>query len=242
MKAPRAIRAIVVVAACLGLLYALCGPHGPGWRHAVESARRGTCLRNLVQLGVGMKQYSENFGDVFPWRVGASSPEDGWRDLGLLYPEYVSKPDHFFCRSSGDQRSQVERSFFREVRGLRRQGRGDLLPIPSVGSRVVISYSYSRNASSTAADRMATAARPWTEKDKSTVRLLADKKAGLVKTEKAAHGTNGRNVLYKDGHVKWKPSDIAVDPDEESDTIGAPDAPDYRAWWSDPPYYGEGTQ
>ena len=215
----------------------------PGWRMARESARRGSCLSNVRHLGLGIMQYSEDYGGSYPWRVAATDPADAWRDLGLLFPDYyVSESKPFFCPSSRDRRSQVERAFFRQVRDARQQGRAELFQLPSAGSRVVISYSYSYNAMGVGPEGAAIAPRPWGRDRSSSARLLADKKAGVAMTPESNHwwgGGGGRNVLGLDGFVKWKADTKALDPDEESKTIGAPDALDYRAWWSDPPYYGE---
>jgi hypothetical protein len=60
--------------------------------------------------------------------------------------------------------------------------------------------------------------------------------------KKVAHRAEGRNVLYNDGSVKWQRGIKPLDPDEKSDAIGKPDAADYSAWWSDPPFYGEGME
>ena len=215
----------------------------PGWRMARESARRGSCLSNVRQLGLGIMQYSEDYGGSYPWRVAATDPADAWRDLGLLFPDYyVSESKSFFCPSSRDRRSRLESAFFREMQDLRQQGGEEVRPFPSNDSRLVISYSYSHNTTSASADESAPNPRPWTEKSPSTLRLLADKKAGIAMTPQSNHwygGYGGRNVLYGNGHAGWKMGNRALDPDEESREIGAPNAPDYRAWWSDPPYYGE---
>ncbi len=82
----------------------------------------------------------------------------------------------------------------------------------------------------------------WTKRSPSTVRIMADKKAGREMTRRSAHWykhMEGRTVLYRDGHVGWRQGKRALDPDEDDDDVGKPDAKDYTAWWSDPPYYGE---
>ncbi len=38
---------------------------------------------------------------------------------------------------------------------------------------------------------------------------------------------------------EMKRGKAALDPDPDDDEIGAPEAKDYTAWWSDPPFYGE---
>ncbi len=211
---------------------------------ARESARRASCLNNLKQLGLGLMIYSRDFGDVYPWRVGMSNRQDAWRDLGLLYPQYLSDSKPFFCPSTKDKRSQLEREFFGEMRGLKQEERPGLEPIKSSGSRAVISYSYGLNAGGGVLEGKEYACLPWTGNAESTVRILADKKAGRKMTGQSSHyilrgRPQGRNVLYRDGLVRWRAVTGPLDPNEEDDEIGAPDARDYTDWWSDPPYYGE---
>jgi hypothetical protein len=232
-RLPRAVKIILWPVAIIGALLALIIP---GQLSVRESYRQAACVSNLMYLGRGLMQYQDDFRGAYPWRLGALDPNDAWRDLGMLSPTYVSDSDRFFCRSSLDKRSWLKRSFFRKTPG------GE--PIQSRDPRALISYSYSHDARGGVWAGQQSAAVPWTAHADWTVRLLADKKAGIPMVKGFGHMSfegepNGRNVLYKDGHVKWKVGGKAIDPDEESDTIGAPGAADYRAWWSDPPYYGE---
>ena len=209
----------------------LAGMLLPALARAREQARRGSCLMNLRQLGLATKQYSQDYREVYPWREDAPESHEAWRDLGLLYPNYCSAPKTFFCPSSKD------RIFAFEPVGVDAQG-NPIYVFPGGDSKRVISYSYGL-------DNSGDGDRPWTENAASTVRLLADKKAGTEMgspgnpVNLANHKDDGRNVLYNDGHVKWKAGERALDPDEDDNKIGAPFAPDYQPWWSDPPYYGE---
>jgi prepilin-type processing-associated H-X9-DG protein len=86
---------------------------------------------------------------------------------------------------------------------------------------------------------------PWDENAKSTVRLIADKKAGwqvpTTGTDAALynHKDDGRNVAYHDGHVKWKAGAKGIDPDEDDDDVGTPGWAAYKVWWSDPNFYDQ---
>jgi len=207
---------------------------------AVELRRRAWCLSNMNFLGLALKMYSQDFDDRYAWNVGRTNPEEAWRDLGLLYPGYTSVFRSYFCPSSREDGSRAAKRMgekaFRpsppQPHGSTRPPyRGE--PLESTGSHEVISYAYGMDARD--------AKRPvaWTEAAHFTVRLLADKKAGVPLEKRSNHKLDGRNVLYNDGHAKWQPGTDAVGPNAQDDTIGAPGAKDYRAWWSDPPFYGE---
>ncbi|MBN1919368.1 MAG: DUF1559 domain-containing protein [Verrucomicrobia bacterium] len=207
----------------------------PGLNGARESARRAACSSNLRILGLGMAQYEGNSGGVLPWRTGASRPDEAWRDLGTLFPKYVSDPEAFVCLSLRDSRSRLKKAFHARE--------SEVEPLTADDARALISYSYSHDARGGIWGGQQSAHVPWTTDADWAARLLADKKAGVAMVKGFGHRWRGesvgRNVLHRGLYVKWKVGERAVDPDEESDAIGAPGAPDYRAWWSDPPYSGE---
>ena len=193
-------------------------------------SHRETCINNLKQLVLGMKQYSQDFMDVYPWHEGVSKPGNAWCDLGILYPNYNSGWKVFLCPASKDKTFKPKTA------------KGDkeddpLGALKPADNKQVISYAYGMDGTG----EKATA---WTENAKSTVRLLADKKAGAAisddEAEIANHGQDGRNAGYQDGHVKWLANVDPVDPDADDDIVGKPDADDYKAFWSDPPWYAEG--
>jgi prepilin-type processing-associated H-X9-DG protein len=193
-----------------------------------EQARRTSCLSNLKQFGLGLKQYAQDFEEVYPWHTGLSKPKNAWYDLGLMYPNYMSAISVYICPSSKDKKFEPKSES------------GDKAdypfePFKPADNKEVISYAYGYDSTG-----KITTAR--TDNARSTVRLLADKKAGIEATADSNHKDDGRNLLYQDGHVMWKAGADAVDPDEEDDDVGKPDAKDYADWWSDPPWYGESME
>jgi prepilin-type processing-associated H-X9-DG protein len=205
---------------------------GGGLFRAREQARRTSCLQNLKQLGLAMKQYEQDFRDTYPWRCGVLDPEEAWVDLGMLYPNYTADMGNFICPSARDRKFEPKcRSGAKEDYPLE--------PFKPANNKEVISYAYGYDSSGDTPTA-------WTEEARATLRLLADKKAGIEITDDirklSAHRDHGRNIVYHDGHVKWAADAGAVDPDPDDDAVGAPDAGDYTNWWSDPPWYGEGME
>lgn len=194
-----------------------------------EQARRTKCLNNLKQLGLALRQYSQDFRDIYPWCVGASEPKAGWLDLGLLYPSYNSAFQVFICPSAKD------REFDPKCESGDKKDH-PFEPLKPADTKEVISYAYGFD-NTDSSHRTS-----WTETASSTVRLAADKKAGCGLSDESNHKKDGRNVLYNDGHVKWQPGPKALNPDEEDDDVGDPDDLNYVDWWSDPPFYAEGME
>jgi hypothetical protein len=207
-----------------------------------ESDRRTVCHDNLLQIGSALQEYATGWDDKYPWRLGASKPGDAWRDLCLLHPLYIDDLLVFLCPSSRDRLPAApkpsEPAADNEAEPL--AGGPGLTPTSSLGPEGtpwVTSYGLCH-------DSRGEAATSWSAETPDTLLLVADKKAGIeIKddlVELAAHKDEGRNVLYQDGFVKWVPGGGALDPDEDDDKIGKPNADDYTKWWSDPPWYGEG--
>lgn len=240
-------RAIVYVAALALVLVVLVA----GWYYLVskrEMRWRTSCRDNLRQLGMALFMYSIDYDGSYPWRVGASQPQDAWCDLGALFqPGRLDYLSVFLCPSSRDEPF----SFLPdedEASGSKTTDAGVIVvtPIrwrgfePGDNTRV-ISYAYCFDARGEKPTAWTDSKAPAT-----TVALLADKKAGITiegdDLERANHGGEGRNVLYLDTHVEWGRGADALDPDAVDDDIGDPDAHDYADWWSDPPWYGEGME
>jgi prepilin-type processing-associated H-X9-DG protein len=219
MRRTHTLDAITVVM-CLVCLAALAGMLLPALLSRPRSGRRISCLSYVKQIGLALEQYAQDFDDTYPWHTTVVvGPDEAWRSLGFIYPNYNSGFRSFFCPQSRDKPYRLTKDPF------------DLFPFRD--SSHTISYAYGIDARDPANPR------PWTTNAPSTVRLLADKKAGVALTERSAHGGNGRNVFYNDGHVKWAAGGGPLDPDEDDGTIGSPTAADCTDWWSDPPYYGE---
>jgi hypothetical protein len=222
MKGLHTWETLVVVALLVVVVWMLI----PALFSRPDGGYRRSCLNNVKRLGLALKQYSYDFGERYPWRAASDNPAQAWLDLGMVYPNYTASWRGFLCPKSKDRP-------FEPVCALGDLKDHPLHPLLSRNNHEVISYAYGVDAS----DRQNPTA--WTENARATVRLLADKKAGVGLIRRSNHRLDGRYVLYHDGHAQWEPGTRAVDPDEDDAAIGAPRAKEYRAWWSDPPYYGK---
>ena len=216
---------LLVVIAIIGIL---AGMLLPALARARESAHRAACLSNLKQLGYAMKQYSQDFKDIYPWQIGSKTPEDAWRDLGMLFPNYCTGFGAFICPSSRDRKLEAP-----TVTGTNPE-KEPLDPFEETPPPGSISFSYCFNYNG--GEQIA-----WTETAKATVKLSADKFAGYEPGHMGSeeddfnHGDDGRNVLYQDGHVKWEPGEKGLNPDDDDNEVGHEDWKQYKAFWSEPP-------
>ncbi len=207
------------VLATVGLLLGLAGPpvglamwysglDGCGSR---ERARRRSCLNNLKQITTGILTYTTDYGGSYPahtapGREGTTS----FRDLGILHPMYVTSLDVFVSPSSGDRVPKRTTTAY------------DNKPFPAEEARhVSYAYGLNKNAKNKA----------WTQSAPRTTRVLADRPAARPLTKRSNHKTDGRNVAFADGHVKWVSGGAPLDSDPEN-----PDSTAHGTgndWWSE---------
>lgn len=155
----------------------------------------------------------------------------------MLFPNYDTAWKSFLCPSARDRQFKPKAESH-SSEDKEKYPFDPLYDNPNKKER--ISYSYAIDGT----DQPNTEA--WTENAKSTVRISADKKAAIkIPTDADLykdynHKRDGRNLLYHDGHVKWKAGgDKGIDPDEDDDDVGDPGWDKFRPFWSDPLFYNE---
>jgi len=200
---------LLVVIAIIAILAAMLLP---ALARAREQARRGVCISNLKQIGLGIHMYAQDYDENFPaydCNGGSFAIGDcgAGQSLSLLIPKYVKDPGIFVCPSSADTKSPYWIDLERGVvggtppSGVTEPATAKDLPLAAYNTSLgygTLSYAYapglheqSKDESVVCADRITrfTYNEAW-----STTPFIqtADN-----------HGIDGINVLYVSGNVSW---------------------------------------
>jgi len=210
-KAERGASHVVEILVTVFILMIVAGLVVPAL-HRTHSRRRAPCLSNLKQIMLGIKTYTPDYGDSYPTHLGPEeSGRTSYRDLGILYPNYVSSLEVFTCPQSGDRMPKN-----------RAGGPHDGKPfLPREAKHVGYAYGLNKNAKNKA----------WTEDAPSDTRVLGDRPATRSLTRRSNHKMDGRNVAYADGHVRWISGTAPLDSHPES--LDPSKHGTGREWWSE---------
>jgi prepilin-type N-terminal cleavage/methylation domain-containing protein/prepilin-type processing-associated H-X9-DG protein len=199
---------LLVVVAIIAVLAAILFPV---FARARENARRASCMSNLKQLGLGMMQYTQDYDEKYPQAYytgldpqtdtslpgkiyytnpGGSNPTSYYKNwMDFTYP-YVKSVQLYVCPSATSAPTLPTPSYGYNRLISRRDVGGVALASVQRPAECVLALDYNTQYGLYADS--APEGRNWAFNASATSRLIV-----------APH-MDGTNVLFADGHVKWR--------------------------------------
>ena len=201
----RAAFTLVEMLVVMAIISILAGILLPALNMARKAGRRTACGSNLKQIGTAMLDYSQTYGNQFPYHKRYQSGD--WvpapnASLSLIYPSFVDATDVFKCPTTDDDPTitisytnpsgsvRYRHSWFGWAgAGSPAAGTKNATEDPNISS---YGYDHRRNSYEVSSSTAVAA----------DINDHYDRTAGSTIDETANH-VSGANVLYLDTHVKW---------------------------------------
>lgn len=187
---------LLVVIAIIAILAAILFPV---FARARENARRSSCQSNLKQMALGIKQYVQDYDEMFPPRYNAGAPAPGGltaQNTGgwpILIEPYVKSEQLFQCPSEtnapGGMTSSLAVDYgYNYSLGSKSNGSGGEMQggvseaaLPYVTSTILTMDQYPALSTNT----------------------IFDINSDVYRQYGAVRHLEGANYSFADGHVKW---------------------------------------
>ena len=191
---------LLVVIAIISILASILFPV---FARARENARRASCMSNVRQIGLGFMQYTQDYDEMYP-KIGADALDTA------IYPNGSSGPNYWYMRIYPYVKStQVFNCPSNDKKWTPTTRTVDVSSTVSYGTNwELLSQPLS----------LATIQKP------SETLMLADSEGAVTYTIRKAwvstryisdRHLNGANLVFADGHAKWK----RIERDSDNHTI-----------------------
>jgi prepilin-type N-terminal cleavage/methylation domain-containing protein len=198
---------LLVVIAIIGIL---AGFLLPALSKAQESARRASCLNNIRQVMLSMIQYAGEYDDDYPSPLVDNNESPQKRLSRLLKLGYLNNTKVFHCPSASFTGNRPDMSTLSSTTITDST-------VDSIATTFLMldweSYGVDPKVNHNAgAGRAVLADKPDPAYWGATANSPA---AGTDKSNSANHKSEGQNVAYNDGHIKWGATvkdDSSIDP------------------------------
>jgi prepilin-type N-terminal cleavage/methylation domain-containing protein/prepilin-type processing-associated H-X9-DG protein len=195
---------LLVVIAIIAILASILFPV---FARARENARRSSCQSNLKQIGLGVAQYTQDYDETLPFQTQTDvihfmdPTASGWRTnfLWAIQP-YLKSTQIYLCPSSTPSQTSPPTLLSNTNYWIN----GVLTKTVSGAPRTLASIP---ETSATIQLQEATKSSPWFSETPQLVTSGGD--AGqyiywLYNRDYSSNHFEGGNLLFADGHVKWK--------------------------------------
>jgi prepilin-type N-terminal cleavage/methylation domain-containing protein/prepilin-type processing-associated H-X9-DG protein len=206
---------LLVVIAIIAILAAILFPV---FARAREKARQAACMSNMKQIGLAFMQYTQDYDETFPMRYGDACPPDcennkvrSWKNMVM---PYLRSFDVYRCPSNAaaEDADSIGRSAANKV-GVYPAGYSMWLPDAWLSGQLGNGMEYPQPIAGvpSPANSLLVLETSWLFPDTGPYLGYAEpapNDPGAINpgpsSWNSGHGKNRGNIIYMDGHVKFK--------------------------------------